>query len=103
MTGDQFKRACDETLWLLNSRVPTPVRAVRVPGRPTSLPHLAWCIDGARELYVAGLADEAMLSLGFVQGVLAASCWVTMEELDAANGTDGDLPMIRVWLEDSCG
>jgi hypothetical protein len=86
MTQEQFERACRLTRTLLPERL-TPVRSPEDPVHPN---HLMFMLGCALGFYVDGKAEKANRWLGYVQGVIAAKGWATLDELKRANMPEGE-------------
>lgn len=86
----QFTRACNETLQLLKGRA-GDFDARRDTGNPTSPWHMFWMLDSAIAFYAEDKVEKANRWLGYVQGVMAAMCYASLEELKRANMPPGEV------------
>lgn len=89
MTSEQFNRACQLTAELL-FEYNHAVVAARQPGNETSEAHLLWMLLEAQGFCAAAKVEKANRWLGFVQGVMAADGYATVEELKRANMPEGE-------------
>lgn len=87
MTLEQFATACHATLGLLSR--PAKLTAARCPSDPTNPEHLAWMLVQATMFYADDRQGKANRWLGFVQGVMSALGYATLDELKAANMPGG--------------
>jgi hypothetical protein len=97
MDTEQFWIACYKTSTLIRlGAEPPPEHAegpVLMPERsetePTSARHLLWMLDNAASFHAANRSEKANRWLGYVQGVLVAKGWATLDQCKQANMPDG--------------
>lgn len=93
MDQRQFNRACYRTCTLvligcgIDADTPRP-EPKRRPDDPVQPEHCLWMLDEANQFYIAGKIEKANRWLGYVQGVVAARGWATLDELKRANMPD---------------
>ncbi len=90
MDEPQFRMACEATAELLLRANPNAV-ALRQPERENGPHHLLWMLGCAKGFYFEAKAEKANRWLGFVQGVMSAVGFATVEELKKANMPPGDV------------
>lgn len=88
-----FRRACSKTTDLISAVVTRHglnIIIERDEAVPHTPGHCLWMLIMAESFYGAGRAEKANRWLGYVQGVMAAKDWATLEELKRANMPEGD-------------
>ncbi len=88
MEHEAFVKAVIRNRTLLErdvGRALTPER-----GDGLSLSHLAWMLNQCVGFHREGKQEKANRWLGYVQGVMAAYSWASLEELKQANMPEGE-------------
>lgn len=88
MTQAQFETACGATLILLKRH--GDFDAMRDTDYPTSIWHLSWMLVQACLFYAEQRQEKANRWLGYVQGVMSALEYASLEELKIANKPEGE-------------
>lgn len=89
MTAERFRDAALATRELLEKSVGKSIRAKRSE-HATAAEHLAWMLNSCTLFYFEGKPQKANRWLGYVQGVMAALSYATLEELKRANMPPGE-------------
>lgn len=90
MERDQFERAVLSTRTLLEAAFGgVAIGACRVPDDPTQAAHLSWMLATSISFIREGKVEKANRWLGYVQGVIAAKGYATLDELKRANMPEG--------------
>jgi len=89
MDKDQFAQAVAATLSLLIAAT-GDCAAERKPHDPTEVAHLNWMLWQARDFHDVSKVEKANRWLGYVQGVMAARNFATLEQLKRANMPTGE-------------
>lgn len=87
MTDKHFERACDDTA----DFIPFVANPTRKTGYETEPQHLRWMLSQAKVFNKEWKSDKAHRWLGFVQGVLVAEGFATVEDLKKVNMPDGEI------------
>jgi hypothetical protein len=92
MTFEGFRRAALATRTLLEAAFGgKAIAAARTPEEPGAPAHLSWMLAEAIRFYEQGKPQKANRWLGYVQGVMAAMCYASLEELKRANMPEGEV------------
>lgn len=88
MDQSQFIQACTATLTLIIRHTDVLWDPRRDQENPASPHHCGWMLLEAEGFY-ATKPEKANRWLGYVQGVIAAKGWASLEELKRANMPEG--------------
>lgn len=86
----QFTLAVLRTRTLLEAPGGHAIAAQRLQDTPCEPAHLSRMLSEALHQYAAGKREKANRWLGYVQGVISAKGWASLEELKRANMPEGE-------------